>query len=201
MGESSRKERIDFTRYKVDKITEKRGEAIPDQEVFAEALEQVVSLVKPGHTVHWYSKGDWSMWQLLEKLLIHCGCGAKGGHRRIANLHISSYAFSETSARMIARMKDQQMISRLCCLLDNRTDTRSAGSLQLLRGIAEEVALISTHAKVTLIYTAEHTITVTGSANYTENLRYEAGTISSNRNVYSFNRQWMDKEFSYGADT
>lgn len=186
-------ERINLDRYaKEPTPVEKRGETTTDQEVFAEELQQVLNRVKPGQTVHWYSDGDWSMWQLLNGVLKKIL--KDHGYLSPAEVHISSYAFSETSARMIANLKSKGHISQLYCVLDNRTDTRSAGSLQLLKSISDKLALISTHAKVTLIRTTGLCITITGSANYTENVRYEAGTITCNPQVYAFHKQWIEKE-------
>ena len=133
------------------------------------------------------------MWQLLEKMLIKTG--------KKSDVFISSYAFSETSGRMIARMKNEDYITHLFCLLDNRTDTRTPGSLQLLKGICTELKLIGTHAKITQIRSGETLITIAGSANYTENKRYEAGIITYNHKTFAFHNNWMLKEFADDTHT
>lgn len=178
-------ERIDFTRFKKEPApTEKKGEATTDQETFAEALKEIITAVVPGTSMVWHSAGDWSMHQLLEALLQKTGP---------AHVLISSYAFSETPTRRLAILKDNGLIKSLRLIIDNRVETRTAGSLQLLKGIADEMTMVATHAKVTLIRNSTWQISVIGSANYTTNVRHEAGIISCDMNTYGFNKQWIEK--------
>ncbi len=69
-------------------------------------LQEVTLMVDHGKTVHWVSRGDWSMHQLLYKLLEKTGP---------ADVYISSYAFSEKPARVLADMKHNGIIQQLFC--------------------------------------------------------------------------------------
>jgi hypothetical protein len=152
-----------------------------------EKMIEVIKSVEPGKTVHWCSDGAWSMHDLLIGLL-----GLTGP----ADVYISSYAMGETPARVIARLKNEGLIKMLYCVLDNRVDVRTAGSLQLIKGIADKYALIDTHAKVTLLLNDEFTVSVVGSANYTENERYEAGIITMDSTAFKLHQNWINHELN-----
>ncbi len=156
-----------------------------------EALESVIQLVAPGETIVWDSNGNWSMHQLLLSLLNITGPGT---------VHISSYAMSETAARVLATLKRDGMIERLSCVLDNRVDVRTPGSLQLIRAVCDEFALIKTHAKVTVITNADWSLAVIGSANYTENIRHEAGVIIATAAVANKQINWIKKGLQDAAN-
>jgi hypothetical protein len=110
-----------------------------------------------------------------------------------AEVMISSYAMGETPARLLAQLKDEGVITKLFCVLDDRVDVRSAKSLQLIQSISDSYALVDTHAKVTLIYNEQWRIAVVGSANYTENKRFETGVITCDHNAYELHERWMLK--------
>ncbi len=152
-------------------------------------LKTLIAGIAPGANVFWVSEGKWSMHELLLELLNITGA---------ANVFISSYAMSETPARILAQLKESGMIKTLHCVLDNRVDVRSAGSLQIMRSICKSLVLVKTHAKVTVIVNEAWQLAVIGSANYTENERYEAGIITLNPEAVELQLNWMEKAFTDG---
>lgn len=152
--------------------------------------EQVLELaeqVRKSSLVHFYSDGAWNMHQLLLALIDITGP---------AKLFISSYAMSETAVRCLTALREAGQITRLSCVIDNRVETRSAGSFQLLRSICDRVVLRMTHAKVTVIEGKDVQLLVIGSANYTENKRMEVGVIVNDRTACDFHRRWINKILS-----
>lgn len=133
------------------------------------------------------TNGHWSMHQLLDMILKLTGP---------ADVYISSYAFSETPARMMAELKSLGVIRKFYCLIDSRIDVRSAGALQLLMNTADKLKLCATHAKVTVVDSLNYYFVIVGSANYTTNKRYEAGIIQENRTVAEWNIQWIMNEIN-----
>lgn len=154
-----------------------------------EQLADVLSKVSAGALIYWVSDDDWSMHELLTGLLDITGP---------ADVWISSFAFGELQARIISQLKDAGMITNLYCVLDNRVDTRTAGSLQLMRTICTKLALIDTHAKVTVIKNDHWQLAVIGSANYTRNRRYESGIISLDPDAVGMQLRWMENVLTYG---
>jgi hypothetical protein len=183
--------RVDLNKFKqVDAPAPVRGIGCSDDSIIGSSLDGVINGLDKCPLVHWYSYGDWSMHQLLKALLQKTGP---------ADVLISSYAFSETPTRVIAVLKNDGLIKRLDCVIDSRVETRTAGSMQLLRGICDGLALVATHAKVTLIKSSNMVVTVVGSANYTENKRYEAGIVTTNESVFNFHLSWIQSELQHGA--
>ena len=152
-------------------------------------LHSILSLMGEDVTIFWVIKGEWTMHQLLIGLLNITGS---------AHVVIATYAMCETSARIVAQLKNGTMISSLSTILDNRVDVRSAGSFQLMTSMSDRLVLDEVHAKVTVIYNDKFKIAVIGSANYTENNRYEAGVITTNIEVVEAQLLWMNKALENG---
>lgn len=152
-------------------------------------LKDVINLVDKGRLITWVSNGDWSMHNMLMSLLDVTGP---------ADVWISSYALSETPARYLLQLREKKLISKLTMLIDNRVDTRTANTLQIVRSVADSWALVDTHAKVTAIKNADWQIAVIGSANYTENIRYEAGVIQCTPEAVEMQITWITKALANG---
>lgn len=148
-------------------------------------LEEVREQLKPDTTIDWVSDGDWSMIELFMLCLQYTGP---------CDVYLSSYAFSEQPARILADLKSKGEIKQLHCLIDSRIDTRSAGALQLIQATADRCKLMDTHAKVTVLINKVHQLVIVGSANYTKNERYEAGIVSTIPARVFFHQQWMQYE-------
>jgi len=185
--------RIDFTLYEKEKKEKVSGGLLHASLKQAmsndETLQSVIALIEPFTNIFWVSNGDWSMHELLLELLNITGP---------AVVHISSYAMGETPARIIAQLKNTGMIKSLHCVLDSRIDVRTAGSFQLMKAISDEIVLVDTHAKVTVIKNDAWNIAVIGSANYTENKRYESGIISTHHDVANMQLKWITKALKDG---
>jgi hypothetical protein len=152
-------------------------------------LQSVINLVGKNTICFWVSDGSWSMHDMLVSLLNITGP---------AELFIATYAMSETPARIITQLKAAKQITRLTTILDNRVDTRSAGSFQLMKAMSDEMVMVDVHAKVTLIINENWQLAVIGSANYTENKRFETGIIAEANNVVELQKKWMLKALKDG---
>jgi hypothetical protein len=149
-------------------------------------LNDVINQLEENTCVHWVSEGDWSMHDLLNALLELSGP---------ANVYLSSYAFSEYPARMIADLVGRKIIRELYCLIDARIDVRSASALNLIKNCATRLELVNTHAKVTVIESNTMMIVTIGSANYTTNKRYECGVVMMDREAALFHKKWITDAF------
>ncbi len=153
-------------------------------------LQAVLQKVEPEKLVHWVSGGAWSMIDLFMAVL------AKSGKSEV---FISSYAFSEKPARIIADMVHDGQISSLHCLIDSRVDTRSASALTLIQNCAKKCVLLDTHAKVTLITNGKEYYSIVGSANYTTNRRWETGFVTMDPDTFFFHQNWMQHAMERGT--
>ena len=164
------------------------GEFDLHEGVLQSGLEEIVRAAHWEGNVAYVTNGAWNMHDLLSGL----ARGVKHGSK----VYISSYAINETSARTMALLKEEHVIKNLYCILDNRSDVRAAESLQLLRSVCDFICLAPCHAKVTVIDGDGGGFVIIGSANYTENKRYETGIISNNPSLIQFHKEWIIKSFS-----
>lgn len=148
-------------------------------------LDDVLNLVDQNRCIEWATNGDWNMHDLLIGLLNITGA---------ADVHLSSYGFSDYPARILADLKERKIIKKLYCLIDNRIDTRSASALAIIKNIADGFVMLNTHAKVTVIESGSMNLVVIGSANYTTNKRWEAGVVIINPESVFFHKTWMQNE-------
>lgn len=147
-------------------------------------VHDVVAAVADGNVVHWVSRGQWSAIDMLLAVL--------NTSELPASIYLSSYAFSERPARIIANLISEGRIKWLRCIIDSRVDVRSQTALQLIKGCADKLKLVDTHAKVTVVKMGEIFYTIVGSANYTGNKRFEAGIISTSPALALFHINWIE---------
>lgn len=140
-------------------------------------LTDICKAAKEHKQVFFYTNGEWNMHDLLLALTEVSGP---------ARLYISTYAISEGAARMLSKLKEENIIKELHCIIDNRTDTRSSKSLQLLKNTCDSCVLVAVHSKLTVLVGEEMNLMVLGSANYTENKRLETGIVTSSSNGINF---------------
>jgi hypothetical protein len=117
-----------------------------------------------------------------------------------ADVYISTYALGETPGRIVAQLKSSGMIKKLFTVIDSRVDVRTANSFQLIGAISDKMVLVDTHAKVTAIVSDTMKIAVIGSANYTENKRYECGVITTNTAAVDMQIEWINKALNDGIE-
>jgi sugar-specific transcriptional regulator TrmB len=146
-------------------------------------LSEMSELFFKHGTIHWVSNGDWSAIDLLLMVLSFSEAPAI--------VTLSSYAFSERPARIIADLISRGKIRELHCIIDSRVDVRSASAFNLIQSAATQCVLVDTHAKVTVIEMGEMCYSIIGSANYTSNTRYEAGLISREPDIGLFHKKWI----------
>lgn len=156
------------------------------------SLQEVVELVREQEHVHWVSRGEWSAIDMLLAILAL--------EPLSPIIYMSTYAFSEKPARILANLVDEGKIGMLYCVIDSRVDVRSQAALQLIKGCATKLVMADTHAKVTTIIYPEKRYTIVGSANYTSNKRTEAGIVSTDPAVSIFHYQWIADELNKGMD-
>jgi len=137
------------------------------------------------HKSIWYvSDGDWSMHDLIMQLL---------KQYNPAELFITTYALREFSVRQLILAQDRKEISSVNMVLDYRAQVRTPEVYQLASLNLNKIYLTGIHAKVTVLKTADVSISIVGSANWTSNPRIEAGVISMNKELAEFNISWIKK--------
>ena len=147
-----------------------------------ERVEQVIGKLPATGSVHYASAGEWSTHELLYHILQQTGT---------ARVYIATWSMTETPARWLGEMLNNGMMERLDLVLAFRTKNHHPGAYHLAKQLAACVRLTALHAKVTVIENAHHSISIVGSANYTNNPRIEAGVICMDKEVAAFHKRWI----------
>ncbi len=110
------------------------------------------------------SNGDWNLCDLLESICVVYN---------IKNVVITSYSFTETSARRLGLLCVDGQIENCTIILDHKATIRYPNVTQLLVGFAN-LSFSDIHAKVMNIqFNSGSKIALIGSANWTNNKRIE----------------------------
>jgi hypothetical protein len=149
-----------------------------------EKLQHLLNAMLPGKAVHYVSKGDWSMHDLVMQLLKSYGP---------AELYITTYALREFSVRQIILAQAAGDITAVNMVLDYRAKVRTPEVFQLAEMNMNKICLYGIHAKVTVLKSAKGFVTIVGSANWTNNPRVEAGVVSTNKALGEFHIDWIKK--------
>lgn len=147
-------------------------------------VKQLVKALSEDKIIHFISKGDWSMHDLIIELL---------NNYYPAELYFTTYALRELSVRQLLQALEKKRLLAVHILIDTKARSRTPDVIQLAEMNLNRVYLTSIHAKVAILKTADSIISINGSANWTTNPRIEAGTISTNKSVGEFHINWMEK--------
>lgn len=143
-------------------------------------------------THHFLSTGTWSAHELLEHLLSLTGP---------AQVTLAVWSISEVGARSIVGLRERGMITSLRALFDYRSNVRHPGALNLVKQACDEVRTLPCHAKVTVIRSAQWSVLMNGSSNYTKNPRTEAGYVSTLLELCDFYEAHILNLIRNGLDT
>ncbi len=149
-----------------------------------EKLQLLLKAIEGGKSVHYLSKGDWSMHDLISQLLQKFNP---------AELFITTYALREFAVRQIILAQDAGKLTAVNMILDYRAKIRTPEVFQLASQNINKICLYGIHAKVTVLKSDKGCITIVGSANWTSNPRVECGVVSMNKNLAEFHINWIKK--------
>ena len=155
-----------------------------------EILNKHIGELDLTRTTHFVTSGRWSMHDLLIYVLHHVGP---------SDVMVATWSISELAMRQIIKHKESGLIKSISFLLDPRVKVRNPKPLQLLSANFP-YRLFRCHAKVTLIRSDEHYISIVSSANMTTNPRIERGVIIPDKQVYEFDYKWLYETINSRAD-
>ena len=149
-------------------------------------VKTLVKAMKPGTIIHFVSKGDWSMHDLIVELL---------NKYYPAELYFTTYALRDLSVKQLINALSKKKLTAIHLLIDFKAKSSTPEVELLTRMNVNRICLTSIHAKVAVLRTADHYISINSSANWTVNPRIESGTISMSKQVGKFHIDWMEKRF------
>jgi hypothetical protein len=131
----------------------------------------------PNIVVPYYSESEFSMHELLERLVEMTGP---------AEVKVSSFSITEVAIRTFLRLIDNHLIIGLRCIFDRSVKMHHIGLHLFALNVTTGIALTKNHAKIILIQNEQWKITVISSANLNVNDKIEAGMITGNPEIFDF---------------
>lgn len=159
------------------------GEALYLPILAKKELEEALSEVCMGKTIHYVSDGAWSMHELLAFLL---------KITRTAKVYIVTWTITEIPARSLLMMKQDGLIGHLSCIIDDRVRTRTPKSYQLLEQTCDRLLEKKCHSKNIVILNDNWQISVVATANFSKNPRIESGVITFDKETTIFHQRWIE---------
>lgn len=121
-----------------------------------------------------FSDGAWSSIDLLMYLFSKV--------EKVKEICIATYSISEKVANKLQFLLSQNKNLSIYLLVDWKMKLKNPHILMYLKNVGVKVGLADAHAKLTCIVGRE-TLTVLSSANYSNNKRFEAGVLVSDKDT------------------
>jgi len=127
-----------------------------------QSVAECFPIIEQGFDYHFSTAGIWSSHDLLFHIISLIGP---------AHVTIATWSITEAPAAMLMRGLLEKQILSLNALFDVRVRVRSPSSFEFIKhNLGEFCKISSCHAKVTVIENDDWKISITGSANYTNNV-------------------------------
>lgn len=151
--------------------------------------EFFTQLPKPGETIHTVSNGSFDYWNFVPVTLQLLG--------RPAVFYGSTWTMNRSNVLQLLALYDQKKLTRVTMFSGLYFKRREpAVYTALASGLldrGQRFLCFENHTKIMLIGSSPDYITIKGSANFTANPRLEQNTISNDRALFDFHKQWMDE--------
>ena len=154
----------------------------------SKALTKAIGDITPGKTTHYYSYGNFNLVRLMLHIIKQTG-----------PLHafMTSYSFSQKSIEAIQRQIETKNFLSFKVIVDNRVRSLSPKPFQMLIE-SFDYRCSSIHAKVALLWNDKWNISIVTSQNATDNPKLERGTIFTDKTVFDFDLNALNKEYERG---
>jgi hypothetical protein len=108
---------------------------------------------------------------------------------------VTSFNLSEIAAKLFIRAWDKGLFKSLAFVLNAQKKSNFADAVKLIEG-KFPIVFASIHAKVGLLWNENQMITVITSGNLSSNQNIERGMISTTKDIFEFDKKWIDGIFS-----
>jgi len=181
---SGRKVVVGFARREPEKVTTPETFISSQDEYLSKHLRNI-DYKKSGETYHFTSNGRFA----LHDIAIHIASKLEN-----AEVTLTSFNVSVIAAKLLLRAWDKGFFKSLRFVLNAQKKSNFKNALQLIEG-KFPISYKPIHAKVALIRSGEHYITVVTSGNLSSNGNIERGFISTSKAIYDFDNEWISQLF------
>jgi hypothetical protein len=158
----------------------------------ATAADLIDELPNHGETIHAVSDGKFDYWNMVPVTI-----DLLGGH--IGELWGSTWTMNRNNVSEMMELFDSQKVDSIAIITGTYFKRReSAVYAMILSGLVarkQKFVAFENHTKILLMENGKDYITIEGSANFTANPRFEQFTMSNDRTLYEFHREWMSGVF------
>jgi hypothetical protein len=154
----------------------------------SKALTKAIGDITPGKTTHYYSYGNFNLVRLMLHIIKQTGP---------VHAFMTSYSFSQKSIEAIQRQIETKNFLSFKVIVDNRVRSLSPKPFQMLIE-SFDYRCSSIHAKVALLWNDMWNISIVTSQNATDNPKLERGTIFTDKSVFDFDLNALNKEYERG---
>jgi hypothetical protein len=131
-------------------------------------LRKVLGKVEEGQIIKYWTNRSWSVYDMLYCLSEYTGP---------AELYMTAWTCTEKPAQILYELKQSGRITKVHCLMDYRITNRKEQVLSFFQSLLDRKAFTKVHAKSFALIGKERSVSIVGSANFTENIRGESGTL------------------------
>jgi len=153
-------------------------------------LNEVFDDFEKGYDYSYVSGAEWSTHDLIRFLISKIGP---------AELTAATWSVASHAAIRLIDMLKKKDFTAINMLVDWRVQVRTPDFLALARMNFANISVTSCHAKVFVLQNDNWSVSVVGSANFTNNPRIEAGHISTNVDTANFHKKWIMSEIKKAA--
>lgn len=137
-------------------------------------IDQQLKPISPNYVGAYLGKGI-QLYNLLEWTLKQTGK---------ADVTIMTFSISEQFIRKVWMLKNKDLIGKVTVLLDFKAIQKTQKVMHFADNVFSEMYYAKTHAKIVLIENRNHSISITGSQNFTKGNREENGLVMNDFNVF-----------------
>jgi hypothetical protein len=145
-------------------------------------------LPAPGESIHMVSNGTFDYWNLCPVMLRLLN--------RPATFYGSTWTMNRSNVLQLLNLFDQKKLTSVAMFAGLYFKRREPAIYSVLasglidRG--QRFLCFENHAKIMLIGADPDWIVIEGSANFTANPRLEQNTVTNDRQLFHFHKEWMD---------
>jgi hypothetical protein len=113
-----------------------------------------------------------------------------------ANVSLSSFSICENAIRNFIWLIESDKILSIKALLDMSLTKRNINQLLFAKNVLKNIRLIENHSKLLFIFNNNFKIVIVGSANFSDNRKFESGIIFFNHPTFDKFIEQFDLLFS-----
>lgn len=164
---------------------------IVSEESTHQSIDEIAKLFAENDLVSFLTQGKWSIYKLIEKVVIEYGPG---------ELSFCTWGLSEPPLRVLHNLKERGLITRLFGILDHRISERQPKAFQFFTGIADGYGYAKSHAKGYFFKTDTQQISIIVTANLNRNTKNEFGTLIRGPKSYNLYEKWIHKNLQMNKE-